>query len=251
MSPLPSSFWTWARWYLGHGEYKGHARDPRLRPNVPRRIPATWWVEFRRRFVSQRDPQAQPERSFFASRGVFTAWDPLAALKAGPDAWVAVRPDLAGPKLAWALGLSRAVVWEAEATLGQAAVDRYGAKAYIAQAEGPGQLEAALNIGPSIHVPKALCTNVFMSDSWRFPAGWTVLVEAYENVNPQATPERLEYEARKRGAQDVYPVYGVYDAASEGGTRLPLSHYLKHPYPHYSAYLAEGFTEQDWQAWNR
>lgn len=37
------TFFTWARWYLGRSEFKGHAREPGLRPDVPRRIPAAWW----------------------------------------------------------------------------------------------------------------------------------------------------------------------------------------------------------------
>lgn len=42
--PTPKAgYYDWVRWYLGHKEYKGHARDPKLRPNVPPRIPAEWW----------------------------------------------------------------------------------------------------------------------------------------------------------------------------------------------------------------
>lgn len=44
-SPIPAWFWPWARWYLGRNEFKGHARDPRLRPKeAPARIPAWAWA---------------------------------------------------------------------------------------------------------------------------------------------------------------------------------------------------------------
>ena len=34
----------WARWYLGIGEYKGHARDKQLRPKrVPSTVPPLGW----------------------------------------------------------------------------------------------------------------------------------------------------------------------------------------------------------------
>lgn len=39
----PDTFWTWARWYLGRSEFTGHQRDPKVRPNVPKKIPASWW----------------------------------------------------------------------------------------------------------------------------------------------------------------------------------------------------------------
>ena len=37
--------WAWARWYTGLGEYKGHKQAPKRRPNVPLRIPRTWWLK--------------------------------------------------------------------------------------------------------------------------------------------------------------------------------------------------------------
>lgn len=41
----PAGTWfQWAAWYLGEGVFKGHKRDPRLRPNVPARIPLRWWA---------------------------------------------------------------------------------------------------------------------------------------------------------------------------------------------------------------
>lgn len=47
---LPKAFWTWARWYLGHGEFKHcGARNPVSRPDVPKRIPRSWWKRLKAR----------------------------------------------------------------------------------------------------------------------------------------------------------------------------------------------------------
>lgn len=44
-TPVPSWFWTWARWYLGREEFAGHARDPRRRPHdAPATIPFWAWA---------------------------------------------------------------------------------------------------------------------------------------------------------------------------------------------------------------
>lgn len=37
--------WQWIRWYRGREEYEAFgAKNPSVRPNVPKRIPATWWA---------------------------------------------------------------------------------------------------------------------------------------------------------------------------------------------------------------
>ena len=42
--PVPSWFWEWGRWYLGHAEYADRARDPEVRPAAaPTRIPNWAW----------------------------------------------------------------------------------------------------------------------------------------------------------------------------------------------------------------
>ena len=41
---IPGWFWPWARWYLGHAEFAGEARNPALRPAAaPRPIPDWAW----------------------------------------------------------------------------------------------------------------------------------------------------------------------------------------------------------------
>jgi hypothetical protein len=42
--PIPQWYWEWARWTLGHGEFRGRQRDPAVRPaSAPARIPPWTW----------------------------------------------------------------------------------------------------------------------------------------------------------------------------------------------------------------
>lgn len=129
----------------------------------------------------------------FAGIGLFTAWDPLAAL---PYTWassVAIRPDLCSHTDADRLRERfRLFVWEDEARHGQAAVDEFGALGYIAQTEGPDQALAAATVGPSVTVPKATVG----SDAY-LVAGYLPLIECY------GVPV-LDYGTG-------FPVIGVYD----------------------------------------
>lgn len=37
--------WDWIKWYRGREEYEDYGpRNPAVRPNVPKRIPAAWWA---------------------------------------------------------------------------------------------------------------------------------------------------------------------------------------------------------------
>jgi lysozyme len=42
--PNDSRFWLWLRWRLGEGEFKGHGNDPSVRPDIPERVPLSWWT---------------------------------------------------------------------------------------------------------------------------------------------------------------------------------------------------------------
>lgn len=43
--PIPQWFWRWAEWRLGHGDFKDHALDPKMRPDdAPETIPAWAWA---------------------------------------------------------------------------------------------------------------------------------------------------------------------------------------------------------------
>lgn len=47
-SPRKRMF-TWIRWYLGHGEFKPYGpKNPAYRPQVPKRVPLSWWAELRK-----------------------------------------------------------------------------------------------------------------------------------------------------------------------------------------------------------
>lgn len=156
---------------------------------------------------------------FIGGKGLFTAHDPWSALRANPPpTWIAVMPQYMTPEFKAELdkrGIAL-VIWEPEASqAGVDAVNQYGAAGYIAQAEGQGQLDAALAVGSQITVPKALVTNNFMQ-SW--PPGWIAMPEAYQNNNPQATPDQVTRDAQSRGATEVVPVVGV-GFVDDGGQR--------------------------------
>lgn len=187
----------------------------------------------------------------FSGNGVFTSADPLAALSlAGVVQWVAVRPDLATPEEIQKLKEAgfEIVIWEAQASeAGVAAIQQYGATGYIAQAEGPSQLEAAQAVSDQINVPKALVTNNFM-DTWP-PGGWIAMPEAYQNSNPNATPERVVDDARRKGAQQVVPVVGAYNASGEGGGVVSMNDYLagveRSGTGNFAAFSAEELSPED------
>jgi hypothetical protein len=46
-------YWQWLAWDLGDGAYTGHRRDPKMRPDVPARVPKTWWLR-RLAFMARR-----------------------------------------------------------------------------------------------------------------------------------------------------------------------------------------------------
>lgn len=166
----------------------------------------------------------------FSGAGVFTTHDPLSALPlAGKVEWVAVMPD-ADPAAVQKLkeaGL-RIVVWDPNSSdAGLEAVQEFNASGYIAQAEGPYQLEAALAQESRIAVPKALVGNpqVAGSEPGSWPDGWIAMPEAYENANPNATIQRVVAAAKQAGAEIVIPVTGSYDAVSEGGGKIQMAEY--------------------------
>lgn len=46
---VDADFWKWVRWWRGRGEFKKSGpRNPSVRPNVPKRIPAAWWARLKR-----------------------------------------------------------------------------------------------------------------------------------------------------------------------------------------------------------
>jgi hypothetical protein len=189
----------------------------------------------------------------FAGKGLFTAWDPSAALRAsGGVDWVAVDPDLATPAQIQELKDAgfRIVIWQPLATQeGVDSVVRYGAAGYIAQAEAPDQLEAAEALASRIAVPKALVTNNFMD---QYPPGWIAMPEAYQNEAERITVAASIGDSLSRGAATVVPVIGVFHPAQPGRIQLPVDVYaddLKRlAPPGAAAYLAEEMEQNDLDA---
>lgn len=173
----------------------------------------------------------------FAGKGIFTSNNPLSALQYANQAqWVAVKyggddgiggahgPSLSDIQKLKDAGL-KVVIWQDVATPeGVQAVNQIGAAGYIAQAEGPTQLEAAQQVTDMISVPKALVTNNFMD---KYPPGWIAMPEAYQNANPNATVANVIFDAQVRGATIVIPILGTYDAKSEGGGKVPANVYIE------------------------
>jgi len=163
---------------------------------------------------------------FVGGKGLFTSSDPMSALRAQPPpTWAAVMPQYMTPQVAAAYKAAGValVIWEPEASqAGVNAVNQYGAAGYIAQAEGPTQLAAAESVGAQIGVPKALVTNNFMS---QYPPGWIAMPEAYQNNNPNATPDQVTRDAKARGAQTVVPVIGLGFVDTPDGRHMSAADY--------------------------
>jgi hypothetical protein len=193
------------------------------------------------------EPAGRTARSVFAGRVVFTAHDPGSALRLrGLIDAVAIMPwagwqDTLAVRALHEAGF-RVLVWEADPTLGQAAVDAFDAAGWIAQSEGPGQHDAALRVGEGVRVPKALVTNLHAkTNPW--PAGYYCFPEAYLTVNPQAEPATVYGDAHARGAREISPVFEF----SENNVRVPLGRYLdlwRNP-TGWAGYLAEQLDDAD------
>lgn len=72
-TPLPAWFWSWAAWYLGRDAFKGHARDPRLRPkSSPAKVPAWAWARLALiaagKVAPKPAPKTTPEKALAALR---------------------------------------------------------------------------------------------------------------------------------------------------------------------------------------
>jgi hypothetical protein len=191
----------------------------------------------------------------FSSPGIFTSHDPLSALPlAGSVKWVAVTPNNT-PETVNKLkdaGFDIVVWQDAASPAGLDAVKNFGASGYIAQAEGPGQLEAATRLTDQITVPKALVTNLFWAgQNQAWPSGWIAMPEAYQNANAPSTPGAVVDAAKNMGATTVIPVVGTYDAKSEtpAGTKIPMSQYLNemkaHGINNFGAFSSEYLNNDD------
>lgn len=47
--PKDDTFWTWLRWKTGSGEFEPYGKSNKIvRPNVPQKIPAAWWLALKK-----------------------------------------------------------------------------------------------------------------------------------------------------------------------------------------------------------
>lgn len=176
---------------------------------------------------------------------VFTSGDPTVASKSlPPNVPIAIKigggDGATDEQIQQVIASGRPVVfWQSEANQeGIDAVNKYHPAGYIAQAEGPGQLEAAQSIVAQMSVPHGFVTNYV--DANYVPKDGTVMFELYLNKNVPAsgaTPEILQqlYEKAKgiiaqfkaMGVTDINLTLGNYDAGSEGGGQLTMAQYLE------------------------
>lgn len=58
-----TGFWAWRQWRLGSGAWRGYGKhNKNVRPDVPRRIPAKWWVHLAHTVVKARPRRANPPK---------------------------------------------------------------------------------------------------------------------------------------------------------------------------------------------
>lgn len=179
-------------------------------------------------------------------RGVFTAWDAGAALGLRLD-WLALQADPEGrPLHADNFPGVRALAWQArpDGTAMQHVHD-LGCTGYIAQAESPPELEAALAVGPAITVPKYLVgkpdgwgatpTEIGKAQARAVAGGWGLLIEWYWNDQNELT----------RGPDSRgYPVSACLFGCFQGrGERKYLSDYRQVWAGSFGAYTAETLVD--------
>jgi hypothetical protein len=220
-------------------------------------------------------PPISTPTSPFGARGVFTASDPLSALKLrgyvsdvavqaegsyGPDdpragqPWA--NPDIVGQLKDAGFTVH---VWEAISQEGQPALDRLGADGgWIGQGESLTQIRDTATVGSRVHARRGVVVNPSelpgdtMAWDRELPGFWP-LVECYWQTDDQRRtnyPEVIHFEAYKRGARNIIMVFGLYpsDSPATLGETVPLARYLDHlrglpSVAGWWAYLAETLVE--------
>lgn len=112
----------------------------------------------------------------------------------------------------------------------------------IAEIEGPGDYDGVIMVldgtgaGPMPKCPIGIVTNFSTITRERakplIQAGITCLPEAYQNENPNQTPDNMYNIARNLGWSDAQPVAGVYPV---GGVQPP-------PYPQANTWPLADYT---------
>lgn len=94
----------------------------------------------------------------------------------------------------------------------------------IAELEGPGDYDGIANALPYLPTwvrekPHAVVTNFNTVTAERaaplVEAGFACVTEAYVNVNPNATPENMDREARARGWSYSVPCFGLWSGPAD------------------------------------
>ena len=191
--------------------------------------------------------------SVFAGRGTFSTVPGTelhyARTVQGQYDWIAVLPscDRFTVEQVRALGFD-VHTWEPDwSNRGARAVRASKTTGYIGQAEGPLELKRKKRLGWTLafwRIEKALISNITFlpPDPKAWPRAWGCIPEAYANVNPNATPEVMAWEASRRGARVVSVCFGMYDGATEqpGGWRPDVDWYLeRYPYLDWCTYAVE------------
>lgn len=266
---LPSWRFTWARWMLGHAEFKqygpknyAHRPSPPVPPpgQIPQEVKDWYFRTFAKEIAAlQKPPPITTPPSPFDGVGLFVADNPAYVHQfKGKIRWVAVQvdgefedgrpmttPDTVADLRSYGFDVHGWYSWDHDPQYG---FNKLNLTGFIGQAEGPGQLTRCYNFSWTWSPRyKALISNVTFMNTW--PENWYCFGEAYLNANPSASPTNLEYEARKRGATRYSPSFGTYDATEEQpplGKRVLLSEYLSiWKGENWSAWRAETFDAKD------
>lgn len=69
-----TGYWPWLQWRLGEGAWKHYGKsDPKVRPNVPKRIPLRWWRRYFRFLRNRRSGNAEKVETPTGSRATIHA----------------------------------------------------------------------------------------------------------------------------------------------------------------------------------
>ncbi len=56
-----TGWFAWVAWRLGEGDWHSYGKsNPKVRPNVPKRVPVTWWTRYAR-FIARRKKADRPK----------------------------------------------------------------------------------------------------------------------------------------------------------------------------------------------
>lgn len=168
MSPLPREFWIWAGWRDTGGRPPRPAAVDRwiTLHNPGRGVPRSWWARYLIHKGAGPKPKPPPASDPFAvyRRVVFTAWEPLSALRFAPGLTVALSADQAyreavveaAPALRATRKFQAIVSWcDCDKTPAGAAVAlsaQLGLDGWIGQAENTVELRNALAAGATVVV---------------------------------------------------------------------------------------------------